>query len=54
MNKTKRINQEKHGINLKEFCERNGFDLDTLNNLLSGKTKRRPNRYKCLFVKKIF
>lgn len=39
MNKTKELIKKKHGINLKEFCERNGFDLDTLNNLLSGKTK---------------
>jgi hypothetical protein len=36
---TKELIKKNHGINLKTFCIENGFDLDTLNNLLSGKTK---------------
>lgn len=36
---TKELIKKNHGINLKTFCTQNGFDLDTLNNLLSGKTK---------------
>lgn len=36
---TKELIRKNLGINLKTFCEQNGFDLDTLNNLLTGKTK---------------
>lgn len=36
---TKELIKKNLGINLKTFCIQNGFDLDTLNNLLSGKTK---------------
>jgi len=36
---TKELITNNLGLNLKEFAETNGFDLDTLNNLLSGKTK---------------
>lgn len=39
MNTTKELIKKNHGINLKTFCTKNGFDLDTLNNLLAGKTK---------------
>jgi hypothetical protein len=39
MNNTKELIKKNLGINLKTFCIENGFDLDTLNNLLSGKTK---------------
>ena len=39
MNTTKKLIKDIYGINLKSFCVKNGFDLDTLNNLLSGKTK---------------
>lgn len=36
---TKELIRKNLSINLKTFCEQNGFDLDTLNNLLTGKTK---------------
>lgn len=36
---SKELIKKNLGINLKEFAISNGFDLDTLNNLLSGKTK---------------
>lgn len=36
---TKELIKKNHGINLKTFCNENGFDFDTLNNLLAGKTK---------------
>ena len=36
---TKELTQKNQGIDLKTFCIENGFDLNTLNNLLSGKTK---------------
>lgn len=39
INNTKELIKKNLGINLKTFCEQNGFDLDTLNNLLAGKTK---------------
>jgi hypothetical protein len=39
MNNTKELIKKDLGISLKTFCIENGFDLDTLNNLLSGKTK---------------
>jgi hypothetical protein len=36
---TKELIKNNLGINLKAFCDQYGFDLDTLNNLLLGKTK---------------
>lgn len=39
MKNTKELIKKNLGINLKTFCIENGFELDTLNNLLSGKTK---------------
>lgn len=36
---TKELITKNLGLNLKEFAQDNGFDLDTLNNFLSGKTK---------------
>ena len=39
MNKTKELIKKNLGINLKTFCTENGFDLDTFNNFLLGKTK---------------
>lgn len=39
INNTKELIKKNLGINLRTFCTQNGFDLDTLNNLLSGKTK---------------
>lgn len=36
---TKKLIQTNLNLTLKEFAQSNGFDLDTLNNLLSGKTK---------------
>jgi len=36
---SKELIKKNLGISLKEFAISNGFDLDTLNNLLSGKTK---------------
>jgi hypothetical protein len=39
MNNTRELIKKDLDINLKTFCIENGFDLDTLNNLLSGKTK---------------
>ena len=39
INNTKELIKKNLGINLSTFCNQNGFDLNTLNNLLSGKTK---------------
>ena len=39
INNTKELIKKNLGINLSAFCNQNGFDLNTLNNLLSGKTK---------------
>lgn len=36
---TKELITKHLGLNLKQFAQDNGFDLDTLNNFLSGKTK---------------
>ncbi|MFA7084701.1 MAG: hypothetical protein WC141_09220 [Arcobacteraceae bacterium] len=36
---TKELIKKNLGINIKEFAISNGFDLDTLNNLLFGRTK---------------
>ncbi|MBL3518856.1 hypothetical protein H0A43_00010 [Arcobacter lanthieri] len=39
INNTKELIKKNLGINLSTFCNQNGFDLNTLNNLLAGKTK---------------